>query len=107
MLVDNKLDAVVAIGGGPSGIVDPVNGTRLFGAPSNLPAISGYPHLVVPMGYVSGLPVAISFIGPAWSEAKLLALGFAYEQATHARRDPEFTPSQADRPEVARAYDPR
>jgi amidase len=107
MLADNKLDAIVALGGGPSGIVDPVNGTRIFGPASNLPAVSGYPHLVVPAGYVAGLPVAISFIGPAWSEARLLALGFAFEQATHARRDPEFVPSQADRPEIARAYDPR
>ncbi|HET6970811.1 MAG TPA: amidase, partial [Phenylobacterium sp.] len=77
------------------------------GAPSSLPAVSGYPHLVVPAGYVSGLPVAVSFIGPAWSEARLLGLGFAFEQATHARREPEFLPSVAVRPEIARAYDPR
>ncbi|WP_367613588.1 hypothetical protein [Sphingomonas sp. AP4-R1] len=43
--------------------------------------MAGYPHLTVPMGDVKGLPVGLSFIGPAWSEAKLLALGAAYEAA--------------------------
>jgi amidase len=107
MLADNRLDAIVAPGGGPSSLVDPVNGSAILGAPSSLPAVSSYPHLVVPSGYVSGLPVALSFVGPAWSEAKLLALGFAFEQATHARREPEFLPNVAARPEIARAYDPR
>ncbi|WP_293902185.1 amidase [Phenylobacterium sp.] len=107
MLADNQLDAIVAPGGGPTGIVDPVNGTRLAGAPSSLPAVSGYPHLVVPAGYVTGLPVALSFIGPAWSEARLLALGYAFEQATLARHEPTFPQSVAERPEIAEAYDPR
>ena len=80
----------------------------VVGSPySTLPAVSGYPHLTVPMGQVTGLPVNISFIGPAWSEARLLALGFAFEQATHARFDPLFLPNIAARPEVAKAYDPR
>ena len=107
MLSENKLDAIVVTGNGPAGIVDPVNGTRVFGASSGLPAVSGYPHLVVPAGYVTGLPMAISFFGPAWSEAKLLAYGYAYEQATLARREPEFLPNVGLRPEIARAYDPR
>jgi amidase len=59
------------------------------------------------MGGASGLPVGLSFIGPKWSEARLLALGYAYEQATHARLTPSFPPTVAARPEVARAYDPR
>ena len=101
------LDAIVAPGNAPAGIVDPVNGTRLFGPSTTLSAVSGYPHLVVPAGYATGLPVAISFFGPAWSEAKLLALGYAFEQATLARREPEFLPNVAARPEIARAYDPR
>jgi len=45
------------------------------------------------MGLVHGLPVGLSFIGPAWSDAKILALGFAYEQASHARKAPEYLPS--------------
>jgi len=107
MLADDKLDAIVAPSNGPASVVDPVNGGRSFGSPSTLPAVSGYPHLTVPAGYASGLPVGVSFLGPAWSEAKLLALGYAYEQATHVRREPDFLPSVAARPEIARAYDPR
>lgn len=107
MLSDNKLDAIVAPSGGPPSIVDPVNGGPFFGSPSRLPAVSGYPHLTVPAGYASGLPVGISFLGPAWSDARLLGLGYAFEQATRARREPEFLPDVGARPEIARAYDPR
>jgi amidase len=106
LLADNQLDAIVATGNGPAAIVDPVIGSRILGAASNLSAVSGYPHLVVPAAYASGLPLAISFFGPAWSEAKLLAYGYAFEQATMARREPEFPPNAAARPDVARAYDP-
>jgi amidase len=53
-------------------------------------AVAGYPHLTVPAGYVFGLPVGLSFFGPAWSEPTLLRLGFAFEQATHHRRAPRF-----------------
>ena len=45
------------------------------------------------MGQVAGLPVGLSFIGPAWSEDRLLALGYAFEQATHARKRPQYLPS--------------
>jgi amidase len=107
MLVKNNLAAVVAPSTAPPSIVDPVNGSRPFGSASTLPAVSGYPHLTVPAGYVTGLPVGLSFLGPAWSEAKLLSLGYAYEQASKVRREPEFLPEVAARPEIARAYDPR
>jgi amidase len=106
MLKDNNVEVLIGYSG-PSGLVDPVNGTRLFGPPSTLAAVSGYPHLTVPMGEVSGLPVGLSFMGPAWSEARLLSLGYAFEQATHARVTPTLAPTVAARPEVARAYDPR
>lgn len=107
MLSENRLDAILAPSGGPPSIVDPVNGGPFFGSPSRLPAVSGYPHLTVPAGYASGLPVGVSFLGPAWSDAKLLSLGFAFEQASKARREPEFMPDVGVRPEIARAYDPR
>jgi amidase len=58
------------------------------------------------MGEAMGVPVGLSFIGPAWSEARLLALGHAFEQAAHARLDPSFAPSVAARPDVGAAYDP-
>ena len=71
------------------------------GALGQLPAVAGYPHLTVPMGRVRGLPVGLSFIGRAWSEAQLLALGYAYEQRAHARRPPTFTPSVEETPDAA------
>jgi amidase len=58
----------------------------------------------VPMGLVRGLPVGISFIGPAWSEAKLLALGAGFEKALPARRAPTYVPSLEDTPEIAKAF---
>lgn len=87
-------------------MVDPINGSRSFGPPSTLAAVAGYPHLTVPMGQVAGLPVGISFMGPAWSEARLLSLGYAFEQATHARRNPTFPASVSLSPEIAKAYAP-
>ena len=53
-------------------------------------AVAGYPHLTVPAGFVRGLPIGLSFVGAAWSEARLLALGHAYEQATKHRRAPTY-----------------
>jgi amidase len=105
LLAEAKVEALVAPSGGPASVVDPINGSRWLGSPSTLPAVSGYPHLTVPMGEVSGLPVGVSFIGPAWSEARLLSLGYAFEQATRARITPTFAPSVNVRPEIAGAYD--
>ncbi|MFT4252190.1 MAG: amidase [Caulobacter sp.] len=82
--------AIVAPTTGPAWTVDPVNGDHYGGSATTLPAVAGYPHLTVPMGQVEGLPVGLSFIGPAWSEARLLSLGYAYEQATMRRRPPEL-----------------
>jgi amidase len=107
MLHDNNVEALVGPSTGPASIVDPIDGSRSLGSYSTLPAVSGYPHLTVPMGNVSGLPVNMSLIGPAWSEARLLALGYAFEQATHARINPLFLPNIGARPEFAKAFDPR
>jgi amidase len=92
MLADNKLDALVAPTAGPAWVVDAVNGDHASGGSSTLPAVAGYPHLTVPMGLVYGLPVGFSFIGPAWSEARLLGLGYAFEQALNFRPRPGFVP---------------
>ena len=71
-------------------------GTRSV-SPIRLANLSGFPDLVVPAGFTgNGLPVGISFLGTAFSEPKLLALGFAFEQVTKARRLPINTPSRPD-----------
>jgi len=67
-----------------------VSGDHFVGGSSTPAAVSGHPSLTVPMGFVFGLPVGLSFIGRAWSEAALLRLAFAYEQATKHRRPPRF-----------------
>ncbi len=85
--------ALLAPTGGPAWVTDVVNGDHFLGAASELPAVAGYPHVTVPMGVVSGLPVGISFIGSAWSEARLIGLAFAFEQQTHARVPPLYLPS--------------
>ncbi|HUU32921.1 MAG TPA: hypothetical protein VMW48_02595, partial [Vicinamibacterales bacterium] len=60
---------------------------------SNLANLSGFPDLIVPAGFTSDrLPVGIAFVGPAFSEGKLIGLGYAFEQATKARRLPAHTP---------------
>jgi amidase len=73
---------------------DPAHGDQFTGpSASELPAVSGYPHLTVPMGLVDGLPAGLSFIGTAYSDGLLLNTGYAYEQATHARVTPGYLPS--------------
>ena len=91
MLAKNGVVALVAPTLAPAWLIDPVlKDHALSGDAGQLAAVAGYPHLTVPMGEVSGLPVGLSFIGPAWSEARLLSLGYAYEQASHARRPPKL-----------------
>jgi amidase len=85
-----KLDAIVAPTGSPAWPTDLVNGDHFLGASSTPAAVAGYPSITVPVGEVYGLPVGISFIGPAWSETRLVSLAYAFEQATKHRRAPRF-----------------
>jgi amidase len=90
-LGEHRLDALIAPTGGPAWTTDLVNGDHFTGGSSTAPAVAGYPNITVPAGFVSGLPVGISFIGGAWSEPRLIALAFAFEQLTHQRRPPGFS----------------
>lgn len=84
----HRLDALVAPSGGPAWLIDPINGDHYTGGNTSLAAVAGYPHLTVPMGFVHHLPVGLSFMGLPYSEARLLGIGYAFEQATKARRSP-------------------
>jgi amidase len=85
-----KLDAIVAPTGGPPWLTDLVNGDHFAGGSSNSAAVAGYPNINVTAGYISGLPVGISFFGRAWSEPTLIRLVFAFEQTMNGRRAPRF-----------------
>ena len=88
----NKLDALVAPTGGPAWITDLIAGDHFGGGSSNAAAVAGYPNINITAGSLFGLPVGISFFGRAWSEPKLLAIAYAFEQATQARKAPKFLP---------------
>ena len=90
-LAKDHLDALVAPTVGPAWTTDLLNGDHfLGGGVTTPPAVAGYPHLTVPMGAAQGMPVGLSFVGTAWTEGRLISYAYAYEQATHARRAPQF-----------------
>jgi amidase len=88
-----RLDAIVAPTGGPAWLTDLVNGDHVAGGSSNAAAVAGYPNINVTAGFLSGLPVGISFFGRAWSEPTLIKLAYSFEQATKARQAPKFLPT--------------
>jgi amidase len=90
IMTAHKLDALVAPTNGPAWLIDLVNGDADSGGSSSPAAEAGYPSITVPAGYAFGLPVGISFFGRAWSEAKLIRIAYAFEQAANARRAPGY-----------------
>ncbi|MEQ8653448.1 MAG: amidase [Kiloniellales bacterium] len=92
VLKEHALDAIIApTDSMPAWSIDPVNGDRIVGGCSSPAAMAGYPHLTVPAGYLHDhLPVALSFFSTAWQEGKLLSYGYAFEQATKVRRQPQY-----------------
>jgi amidase len=93
LMDQHQLDAIVAPTGGPAWLTDLVNGDHVAGGSSNAAAVAGYPNINVTAGFLSGLPVGISFFGRAWSESTLIKLAYSFEQATKARRAPQFLSS--------------
>ncbi|HEY7173923.1 MAG TPA: amidase [Micromonosporaceae bacterium] len=98
-LAANHLDAIVAPTNGPAWVTNHTTGDDFtnFVSASGPAAIAGYPDLTVPAGYADGgvLPIGMSFFGTAFSEPSLISMGYAFEQATHARRAPTFLPTLA------------
>ena len=93
VMASHRLDCLVAPTNAPAWTTDWINGDHYIGGSSDLAAISGYPSITVPAGWIHGLPVGISFIGKAWDEPTLLKIAFAFEQAGNYRRKPEFIAS--------------
>jgi amidase len=89
----HQLDAIVAPTTGPAHTLDLIAGDRGLGGSSTYAAVAGYPSITVPAGNIFGLPMGISFFGRAWSESKLIALSYAFEQTTRARAVPQFLPT--------------
>lgn len=88
-----KLDAIVAPTAGPAPRNQTIPEQPDWPVCAKPAAVAGYPHITVPAGLVNGLPVGISFFGPAWSEPVMLKLAYAFEQATAARQKPTFARS--------------
>jgi amidase len=92
-----KLDAIVVPSGGPSWMIDLVNGDSInWDMESTSPAaVAGYPHITVPAGYIFGLPVGLSFFAGAWQEPALIKFAYAFEQGTKIRKAPQFLKTAA------------
>jgi amidase len=107
LLKENNVVALVGPTMPPAWKIDAVNGDQISGGGAgSLAAVAGCPHLTVPMGLVKDLPVGLSFIGPKWSEARLLSLGYAYEQARGPFPAPQFYRSIEESPQIAPHLEP-
>jgi amidase len=93
VLREHRLDALVAPTGGTAWLTDYIKGDHDGPCFSSPAAVAGYPHVTVPAGFAHGLPVGLSFVGGAWTDAALIAMAHAYEQASQRRRPPTFAAS--------------
>jgi amidase len=92
-VLEHNLDAIFSLTANPAWLTDYVLGDHSVFGTSRPGAVSGWPTITVPFGYVCGLPVGVSFLGPRWSEPRLLALAYAFEQGTKSRRAPALLPT--------------
>jgi Asp-tRNA(Asn)/Glu-tRNA(Gln) amidotransferase A subunit family amidase len=90
LLKKHKLDLIIAPSTSPAWKTDWVNGDHYLGSATSAAAISGYPHITVPMGYIKGLPVGLSLFSGKLQEGNLIEVAFGYEQATKHRYPPKL-----------------
>ncbi len=88
LLREHNLDALISPTNAPAWKTDRVNGDHFIGGSSTAAAVSGYPNITVPMGFVHELPVGLSIYGAQLSEPLLIEIAYAYEQATQHYRAP-------------------
>jgi amidase len=96
-LAEHNLDAIIAPTGGPSWPIDVINGDHFGGGSSSPAARAGYPNITVPAGYVLGMPVGMSIFSGAYKEPELIAMAYAFEQASNVRVAPTL-PQTLDLP---------
>ncbi len=105
LLAEHAVDMLVAPSGPVSPRVDPINGDTWpsWAGAGYLAAIAGYPHITVPMGDVHGVPIGFSIMGAKDADAETLSWGYAYEQASQMRVEPQYLANAEARPEIAAA----
>lgn len=103
MMAEHNVDILVSPSGPVPGRIDAINGDvwPSFPGAGWIAAIAGYPHVSVPMGTVHGMPIGFSFIGAKDQDAKVLSYGYAYEQRTNLRAEPQYLPTAEARDEIA------
>jgi amidase len=93
VMKEHRLDALVAPTCGPAWLTDFINGDASGGSFTSPAAVAGYPHITVPCGFVQGLPCGLSFVAGVWAEGPLIAMAYAYEQASPQRKAPGYAKS--------------
>ncbi len=109
LLKEYNVTVLVAPSGPVVPRIDPINGDIWpndwpgFGS---MAARAGYPHITVPMGGIRNLSVGISFIGSKNQDANILSYGYAYEQQSKKRLEPQYLKNAENIPVIAKAMKP-
>jgi len=90
LLAEHELDALISPTNGPAWLIDHINGDSFGIGSSSLAAISGYPSITVPAGFISGLPIGLTFVAKPWNEKQLIEIAYAFEQTTGVRKPPDL-----------------
>tara|TARA_B100001245_G_scaffold8114_1_gene5633 strand:+ start:68 stop:1111 length:1044 start_codon:yes stop_codon:yes gene_type:complete len=96
LLNENNVDALVGLSWSPAweinhdGGDDEAIGKQKFWANGGRAAMAGYPNVIVPLDFIDGLPIGMSFIGTAWDEKKLIEFAYAFEKLNNFIPTPDF-----------------